>query len=202
MDKTDVKKQLGFYNAKKNKPEWVDLPALHYLMIDGKGNPNTSKDFQDAIEALYSVSYTLKFMIKKGPAGIDYGVMPLEALWWADDMNDFMTANKDNWFWTAMILQPDFITEAMVAEATKLAGARKEIHALDKLRFGAFKEGKCAQVLYTGPYADEGPTIQSLHEFIRADGHELKGKHHEIYLNDMRRTAPDKLKTIIRQPVA
>ncbi len=170
-------------------------------MIDGKGDPNTSKDFQDAIETLYSVAYTLKFMVKKGEIGIDYGVMPLEALWWADDMNDFSAGKKDNWYWTAMILQPDLITNDLYKEAKKMAASRKELVAIDKLRFEQFKEGTCAQVLYVGPYNNETETIISLHKFVKEQGYQLSGKHHEIYLNDARRTAPEKLKTIIRQAI-
>ncbi|MEI8280033.1 MAG: GyrI-like domain-containing protein [Bacteroidota bacterium] len=201
MEKIDLKKTLGTYKAKINKPELITAAAMNYLMIDGKGDPNHSKDFQDAIETLYSVAYTLKFMVKKGLIGVDYGVMPLEALWWADDMNDFTAGKKENWHWTAMILQPDIITNDLYREAKILAVSRKELVAIDQLRFEQFKEGTCAQVLYIGPYCKEKETIISLHNFIKDQGYQLTGKHHEIYLNDARRTAEAKLKTIIRQQV-
>lgn len=200
QEKIDYKKSLPLYKPGKN-PEFVDVPAMNYIQVDGKGDPNTSTDFQDAIEALYSVSYTLKFMIKKGGTGVDYGVLPLEGLWWAKDMNDFITGNKDKWSWTLMVMQPEFVTVAMYEDAKKMAADRKDLPALPKLRFAKFTEGKCAQVMYTGPYNKEQDIIMALHEFIKSNGYKLTGYHHEIYMNDMRRTAPEKLKTIIRQPV-
>jgi hypothetical protein len=170
-------------------------------MIDGKGNPNSSVQFKNAIEALYSVAYTLKFMVKKGSMGIDYGVAPLEGLWWADDMNDFIYAKKDNWLWTAMILQPNFITSSLYMDAVNKAKQKKDLPELPHLRLQQFNEGPCVQILYIGPYADEGPCIQNLHQFATGNGYALHGKHHEIYLSDQRKTAPEKLKTIIRQPI-
>jgi hypothetical protein len=202
MKKIDFKKELPAYKPKVAKPQIIAVPPANFLMIDGKGDPNTSLEFKNAIETLYSVAYTLKFMIKKGSMGIDYGVAPLEALWWAEDMNDFLYAKKDKWQWTAMILQPDFITTSLYNEAVTNAGQKKDLPALSKLRLEQFNEGTCAQVLYIGPYADEGPTIQNLHQFAKTNGYNLCDKHHEIYLSDQRKTAPEKLKTIIRQPVS
>jgi hypothetical protein len=167
-------------------------------MIDGQGNPNTSKDFQDAIEALYSVSYTLKFTVKKEKLGDDYVVMPLEGLWWADDMTEFLKMNKSLWYWTAMIMQPDFITEQMYNRANDVAGKKKDLPMLTKMRFEKLAEGKAAQILHIGPFSTEGPTIEKIHAFIAKSGHKIRGKHHEIYLSDFRKTAPEKLKTIIR----
>ena len=178
------------------------MPQLRYLMIDGQGDPNTSNAWADAITTLYGLSYTLKFMIKKGPEAIDYGVMPLEAMWWSDDMSDFLNANKENWSWTAMILQPSFIDAKLIAAAkAELQRKMKDLPALDKVRLEDMTEGECAQLLHTGPYADEGPTIARLHAFIAGQGKALRGKHREIYLSDARRTDPEKLRTIIRQPV-
>ena len=171
-------------------------------MMDGKGNPNNSKEFQDAIEALYPVAYTLKFMIKKGPQQVDYGVMPLEGLWWMDDMSEFSMENKDKWKWTLMIMQPDFIDRKMVEDAIEAVAKKKAPAALSKIRFESMKEGKCAQILHIGPYDQEPANIMKLHAFIKENGYKLHGKHREIYLTDMRRTAPDKLKTIIRQPMS
>lgn len=179
----------------------VDVPAMNFLMVDGEGDPNTSKSFSDAIEALYPLSYTLKFMVKKGPLAIDYGVMPLEALWWADDMSVFATGNKDAWKWTLMVMQPKFITVEMAAEAMAEVAKKKKPAALSLVRFEAFKEGKAAQTLYVGPFSEEGSTIEKVHLFIESTGCQRVGKHHEIYLCDMMRTAPEKLKTIIRQPM-
>lgn len=197
--KIDLKKIVSSYKAGK-KPAFMNVPTMKYLQIDGKGNPNTSRDFEQAIEALYSVAYTLKFMVKKGPTAVDYGVGPLEGLWWAKDMNDFLQGNKDNWYWTLMIMQPELVTEAMYEEAKESAAKRKDLPALSKMRFQKFAEGMCAQVLYTGPYSGEHDTILGLHGFIEGNGYKLHGYHHEIYLNDARRTAPEKLKTVIRQP--
>ncbi len=170
-------------------------------MIDGHGDPNTSDDYRDAIVTLFSIAYTLKFAFKLAPGGFDYGVMPLEGLWWGADRVDVVTADKSNWNWTAMIMQPDEITDEMVADAVVRAALKRPVPASDKLRLERFREGRSAQVLYVGPYSDELPTIQELHAFIAQQGYTPSGKHHEIYLGDPRRSAPEKLRTIIRQPV-
>jgi hypothetical protein len=203
MEKLDLKKQWKhLYEAKAGAIAAVEIPPLNYLMIDGEGDPNTAQSYIDAVEALYSLSYTLKFAIKKGPRAIDYGVMPLEGLWWADDPRAFLLANKSAWKWTALIAQPEFISRTEVSAAFDEARKKKNPAALDKVRFETIGEGASAQTLYVGPYTDEAPTIQRIHDFIHAAGNELRAKHHEIYLNDPRRTAPEKLKTIIRQPFA
>jgi hypothetical protein len=203
MKKIDYKKEyLPLYKASAKKMEIVTVPKLNYLMIDGQGDPNTSKAFQDAVSALFSLSYTLKFMSKKGEKQIDYAVMPLEGLWWTDDMNNFSMANKADWKWTLMIMQPDFINKTMVKEAKTEVAKKKSLPMLPDVRLESMKEGTCAQVLYTGPYDQEPPTIAKLHEFIASNGFKLAGKHREIYMSDMRRTAPEKLKTIIRQPIS
>jgi hypothetical protein len=202
MVKTDFKKALKhLYQPLVKEIVCVDVPAMNFLMVDGAGDPNTAQSFSDAIEALYPLAYTLKFMAKKGALAIDYSVMPLEALWWADDMSAFSTGNKDTWQWTLMIMQPDFITGEMVQEATAAVASKKGPAALPLVRFAAFAEGKAAQTLYVGPFADEGPTIEKLHQYIENSGSHRVGKHHEIYLSDPRRTAAEKLKTIIRQPL-
>jgi hypothetical protein len=172
-------------------------------MVDGAGDPNTAVAYREAVEALYSVAYTLKFAIKR-EMGRDFRVMPLEGLWWADDLSDFMSGRKDAWRWTALIAQPDVVTAGHVDEAVRQLARKKELPALSRLRLEPFTEGLAAQLLYLGPYADEAPAIARLHAFIREQGYEFDGhtqKHHEIYLSDPRRTAPEKLKTIIRQPV-
>ncbi len=201
MKKIDFKKELAdLYRPSKAKVSLVDVPAMNFLMVDGKGDPNTSEAYAEAIEALYSVSYTLKFMIKKGALGINYGVMPLESLWWVEDMTQFDAEKKDDWLWTAMIMQPDFISKEMVMEAKESVRKKKNPKALDKLRFETFKEGPCAQIMHVGPFSEEGPTIEKVHELIQSKGHHLAGKHHEIYLSDIRRAAPEKWKTVVRQP--
>jgi hypothetical protein len=203
MEKLDLKKQWRhLYQPPATEIMTVDVPPLTYLMVDGEGDPNTSPAFTQAIEALYSLSYTLKFSLKRSPTPLDYGVMPLEGLWWADDPGEFHRKDKSSWKWTAMILQPDVIDSRQVE--TALDGVRKKrrnLVAIDRVRLETLAEGSAAQILYVGPFADEGPTIQRIHEFIHEAGKELCGKHHEIYLSDPRRTAPEKLRTIIRQPM-
>ncbi len=202
MQKLDLKKEWKYlYQPSDQEIVVVKVPRLTYLMVDGEGDPNTAPAFQQAVEALYSLSYTLKFSLKKSPRPVDYGVMPLEGLWWADDHRAFYRADKSAWKWTAMILQPDFISQAQVEAAFDEVRKKKNPAALDRVRFDALEEGPSAQILYVGSFANEGPTIQRMHDFIRAAGKELCGKHHEIYLNDPRRTAPEKLKTIMRQPM-
>ena len=202
MEKLDLKKEWKeLYGPKAGVIAAVDVPPLRYLMVDGEGDPNTSKAFQEAVEALYSLSYTLKFSLKKRPRAIDYGVMPLEGLWWADDPRVFHEADKSKWKWTAMIVQPEVIGQAEIDAAFADVRKKKNPAALDRVRFESLAEGLSAQVLYTGPFSEEGPTIMKIHEFIHAAGKEIHGKHHEIYMSDMRRCAPEKLKTIIRQPM-
>jgi len=201
MDKIDYKKELKhLYKPTPHKIEFRDVPEFNFLMIDGFGNPNTSLAYKEAIEALFTLSYTLKFMIKKGEQEIDYGVMPLEGLWWVDDMSKFDQNKKEDWKWTAMIMQPEIVTNEIVAIATEEVRKKKNPKALPKIRFEAFIEGKVAQTLHIGPFSEEGPTIKKVHDFIDENGYKLSGKHHEIYLSDIRRAAPEKWKTIIRQP--
>ncbi|MDN3681943.1 GyrI-like domain-containing protein [Vibrio tapetis subsp. quintayensis] len=200
MSKIDFKKELKhLYRPSAKNEVAVDVPEMNFLMIDGLGEPG-SESFGIAIEALYSVSYTLKFMIKKGDIAVDYGVLPLEGLWWADDMADFIADNKANWKWTLMIMQPSYITKALVGEAIEQVRTKKKLASVDKLRFEAFTEGSCAQTMHIGPFSEEGPTVERVHRFIESNGNQLAGKHHEIYLSDFRRTKPENLKTIIRQP--
>ena len=202
MEKIDFRKHFAdFYSVPKNKIVIVDVPEMNYLAVDGIGDPNISKPFQEAIEALFSLSYTLKTSIKSGSLGIDYGVMPLEGQWWMDDMKDFSMDRKDEWKWSAMIMQPDFITNDMVDKSKKDLSGKKNLAALHLVRLENFFDGLCAQILHIGPYSEEPPTITKLHNYIHENGYELTGRHREIYLNDMRRTAPEKLKTIIRQPI-
>jgi len=202
MAKIDYKKELKhLYRPSANKIEIVEVPKMNFLMVDGEGDPNTSQSFSDAIEALYPVSYTLKFMVKKGEVGIDYGVLPLEAIWWSDDMSAFNTGNKDAWKWTLMIMQPEFITQKMVKEAMEEVKRKKNPTSLPLVRFETFKEGKAAQIMHIGPFSEEGPTIEKVHFFIEENGSDRVGKHHEIYLSDIRRAAPEKWKTIVRQPM-
>jgi len=199
--KIDLRKELKhLYLPSAKEVVQVEVPTLRFLMIDGEGNPNTSPEYVQAVEALFSVSYTSKFMIKKGFQGIDYAVMPLEGLWWADDMSSFVTTDKSKWKWTMMIMQPDFVELEVLHSAIAEVKRKKRLPSLSKLRIEQFTEGACAQVLHLGPFSEEGPTIQRVHDFINSRA-SLSGKHHEIYLTDIRRANPAKWKTIIRQPM-
>jgi len=202
MKKVDLRKELKhLYNPSAKEVTVVDVPPMNFLMADGEGNPNTSEHYRHAVEALYAVSYALKFMIKKGVDATDYAVMPLEGLWWADDMARFTVDDKDAWRWTMMIRQPEFVTEELVQEARSQVEKKKgPLPALPKMRFESFHEGRAAQIMHHGPFSEEGPTVERLHGFIEGQGNKLSGKHHEIYLKDPRRTAPERLKTVIRQP--
>jgi hypothetical protein len=201
MAKLDLKKEYRqLYNPSSKQNSIVDVPEMQFLMIDGAGDPNTSVAYTEAIEALYAMAYTLKF-ISKMTEGVDYTVMPLEGLWWTSDMAEFSTDDKSAWEWTAMIVQPDHITAAHVATATDDVRQKKDPPALDRVRFEPYREGFAVQIMYFGPYADEAPTIERLHRFATDSGYQLRGKHHEIYLRDPRRTAPERLRTVIRQPI-
>jgi hypothetical protein len=203
MNKIDWKKEFKhLYQPSAKEVTQVDVPAMNYLMIDGKGDPNTSQDYVDAVEALFAVAYAIKFMVKKDAMGIDYGVMPLEGLWWANDMSKFSTENKDDWLWTMMISQPAFITQTIVDTAIFEVTRKKNPAAISRLSFEACTEGSCAQIMHIGPFSEEAPTIEKLHQFIEASGRQRCGKHHEIYLSDIRKAAPAKWKTIIRQPMS
>lgn len=202
MKTLDWKKELKhLYQPSTKEVVAVDVPAMNFLMMEGKGDPNTAQEYADAVEALFSVAYTLKFMVKKGVLAIDYGVMPLEGLWWAEDMSKFSTEDKSNWLWTMMIAQPPFVTPAMVEAAIAEVKRKKNPVALDRLRFEEFSEGPSAQIMHIGPFSEEGPNIAKVHDFIAASGSCLRGKHHEIYLSDIRKASPSKWKTVIRQPM-
>ncbi|TDB78144.1 GyrI-like domain-containing protein [Micromonospora sp. KC723] len=203
MTKSDIKRdRKDLYAPRAESFQLVDVPVLPFLMVDGEGDPNTAESYQDAVTALYAVSYTLKFASKQR-LGRDYVVAPLEGLWSADDPTVFLTRAKGEWRWTMMITQPDWITADMVDEAVRLAATKKHLPAVDKIRFGQYAEGLSVQVLHVGPYDDEGPVLERLHhEFMPANGLTFNGPHHEIYLSDPRRSEPAKLRTILRQPVA
>jgi hypothetical protein len=201
MKKIDLKKELKhLYQPSAKAVVQVNVPAMSFLMIDGEGDPNTSPAYQAAVEALFSVAYAIKFKVKKTLA-IDYGVLPLEGLWWADDMASFASGDKAKWKWTMMIMQPEFVSEALVRDTIAEVKEKKGLPALDLLRLESFHEGKSAQILHVGPFSAEGPTIDKVHAFIASLGGKPAGKHHEIYLSDIRKADPAKWKTIIRQPL-
>jgi hypothetical protein len=182
--------------------EVVEVPPMNFLMVDGEGDPNTSSDFKEAVEALFGLSYTLKFMVKRGPSGLDYGVMPLEGLFWVDDMSAFSTGDKDSWKWTLMVMQPEPVTAELVDKAFEEVRRKKDPPALARIRFESFSEGKAAQIMHIGPFSEEGPNIEKVHRFIEEEGCRPSGRHHEIYLSDIRKAAPEKWRTVVRQPMS
>jgi hypothetical protein len=202
VETVDLRRALsGLYSAPA-APTLVDVPELCYLMIDGHGDPNTAPEYAEAVQALYSVAYTVRFALKRRTDPVDAPVMPLEGLWWVPDMSTFSVEDKSAWDWTLLILQTDHATPELVEEARETAIRRKGLPRLDQVRLATYAEGRAAQVMHRGPYSEEGPTVEALHRFIADQGLALTGKHHEIYLGDPRRAAPEKLRTIIRQPVA
>lgn len=206
--KTDFKRELDAYRARAGEFRLVDVPALQYLMIDGYGDPNTEPAYRTAIETLYPLAYTLKFLSKR-ELGRDYTVMPLEGLWWAEDMSAFTVArDKTAWSWTLLIMTPEWIgpdlfaagVEALRQKSRKAAKALPP--RLGDVRLETLSEGRCVQTLHIGRYDDEAEVLSRMHEeFIPGQGLRMTGTHHEIYLSDARRTAPEKLRTILRQPV-
>lgn len=200
--KIDLKKELkDYYSPTTKEFACVTVPKMSYIMVDGVGDPNVAESYKQAVEALYALAYTLKFASKR-QLGKDYGVMPLEGLWTADDMAAFVARDKASWQWTMMIMQPDWITTEMFVQAVKTVRDKKNPPALDLVRFEAYDEGESVQIMHIGSYDDEAPTLHRLHaEYIPRHGLKPTKRHHEIYLSDPRRTDPSKLKTILRQPV-
>ena len=201
--KIDFKKTMReFYQPSPKEVVKIDVPKMQFLMIDGKGSPGDSKEYQESLAVLYPVAYKIKF-ISKQQLGKDYVVPPLEGLWWAEDMETFTSArDKSRWDWTMMIMTPEWISSEIFIETLELVRKGKDPRALDKVRFESYHEGLSVQILHVGSYDEEGPTLMKLHqEFLPENGFIENGKHHEIYLGDPRRIAPEKLKTVLRQPV-
>lgn len=201
-DKVDFKKTLPTYRAPRGAFLDVEVPELQYLMIDGRGDPNTSPAFAEAIEALYPVAYRLKFASKLD-LGRDYVVPPLEGLWWADEMTSFTVArDKARWDWTLMLMVPDWISRAVFVAAVERAEATSRNARVAEVRLEMLAEGRCVQTLHVGSFDDEAEVLARMHDdYIPGHGLRMVGKHHEIYLSDFRRVAPEKQRTILRQPV-
>ncbi|MDH5703407.1 MAG: GyrI-like domain-containing protein [Aigarchaeota archaeon] len=197
--KIDLRKQLKAFYSSPKKPNIIDVPPAKFLTITGRGEPG-GEAYRAAMNALYSVAYTIKFRAKA--AGKDFTVMTLEGLWWFDDPNaSFDSVPREEWNWKSMIRQPDLITAEMVKEAKTQAKAKKGLEEIDSVVLEKFHEGMSAQIMHIGPYSEEGETIAELHRFIEENGYKMRGHHHEIYMSDPRRTAPERCKTIIRQPI-
>ena len=203
MAKKDLSKEMQvLYFPPSKEPITVRVPRMKFLMVEGRGDPNTSTDYRDAIGALYSLSYTMKFMLKFSKNKVEHVVMPLESLWWTDKDTDFFSAEKKTWNWTAMIAQPEHVTKDLVDKAkSEIVRKKKEVPGLKKVVFKEFEEGLSAEIMHIGPWAAERPTIEKVHKYILDSGHNLRGRHHEIYMSDPRRAKPEKLKTVVRQPM-
>jgi len=202
-EKYDYKKALkGLYSPSAKTPELVTVPSMQFLSIDGQGNPNDNPVFEAAVSALYSCAYTIKFARKKAGLEPDYSIQPLEGLWWVegDDPADYLSAPLSQWRWRLLIGQPDIITTTDL-DTAKAEVLKKKGTDLSAVNLERFEEGLCVQILYIGPYKDEHPTITRMHNWAQEQGYELRGLHHEIYLGDPRKSAPEKLKTILRMPV-
>jgi hypothetical protein len=205
MEKVDFKKTLkNLYQPSSKEVSIIEVPEMNYIMIDGHGDPNNSKIFEDAVEALYGISYTIKMMPKKGitPEGyFDYVVAPLEGLWSITE-GEFDFVKRDNWIWTLMIMQPDFVDSKLFEHAKEEALKKKSNEAIANVRFESYKEGLSAQIMHHGPYAEEPATVDKIHTAIAENGYSISGEHHEIYLSDPRKAQQEKLKTVIRYPIS
>lgn len=202
MEKIDFRKTLKpLYSPPAGEFVSVDVPRMQFVKVDGAGDPNVSTAYKTAVEWLYSTSYAMKFATRAA-SGKDYTVPPLEGLWWADDPAFFTSRrNKDEWKWTMMIMVPDFVERPILEQAVAKA-AKKLGEAPPSLRFEPYVEGLCLQTLHVGSYEDEAPVLARLHgDVMAAGGYTFNGPHHEIYLSDPRRVAPEKLRTVLRQPV-
>ncbi len=203
MSKVDFKKEYKELYVPPKDFVFVDVPEMQFLMVDGHGDPNVAQEYQEALEALYAVAYKIKFSSKKHLER-DYVVPPLEGLWWAEDMETFTTArDKSQWDWMMMIMTPEWVSPEIFVEAVEQVRKGKNPAALDKVRLESYQEGLSIQIMHVGSYDDEGPTLLKLHtKFLPENGYVENGKHHEIYLSDPRKVAPEKLKTVLRQPVS
>jgi hypothetical protein len=199
LTKLDLKKELKRYYTAKKRPEVIEIPEGKFMTILGKGDPN-GEEYAQALQALYGMNYTLKFDLKT--KGMDYTVMHLEGLWWIEegifDLNN--PTPREKWRWKSMIRVPDFITLDMM-ENVRPKVEEKAGKKVNEVKLELFKEGLAAQILHRGPYSEEGPTLQLLHDFIHEQGYRMRGDHHEIYLNDPRRTKPENIRTILRHPI-
>ncbi len=202
-EKYDIKKaHRELYAPRGNDFGLVEVPPIRYLAIDGSGDPNTSAGYAAAVEALFTLAYSLK-AYSRSAFGRDFVVAPLEGLWWADDMDDFIRRHKAAWHWTMLIAVPDWIDGAALDVVRGTARAKKNLPAIDAVQLRTLHEGRCVQILHLGSYDDEGPVLARLHgSFLPEHGLVPRGHHHEIYLSDPRRTLPAKLRTVLRQPVA
>lgn len=199
MEKIDLKKVNKVAYTGKSEPQIVTIPPMKYVLVSGKGDPNNSEEFEQAVGVIYALAYTMKFESKKKER--DFVVAPMEGQWWAEDLNDFKDANRDNWLWNLMIALPDHIDKEDFENAKSIVKRKKNPSGLEKAKFEVMEDGTVVQVKYIGPYSEEAATIAGMHHYAEERGYRLRGRHREVYLSDPRKTDPGKLKTIIRHPV-
>jgi len=203
----DYKKEYKDLYMPKDTAMLIEVPAMNFIMVDGKGDPNNNSEFQEAVELLYGLSFTIKMSKMKGsqPDGyFEYVVPPLEGLWWIDE-GEFLFEDRGNWKWTLMIRQPEFVTAEFFEWACKELKNKKPALPVERTRFASFYEGLCVQIMHNGPYAKEPETMEKIDGFMKANGLQDRlghgGKHHEIYLSDPRKSKPENMKTVLRHPV-
>ena len=201
MVKNLQKENINSDYAIEKMPIIVKIPEIKYLMIDGQGNPTVSKEFQEAMNLLRKIASSMRSFIKKDPKKIDHSFIPLEGLWWMNDL-DYNNLSRDNWKWTLMIRPPEMVIETIFWQIVGDLQKNNPATVLEKLCFKTLTEGLSAQIMHVGPFASEGPTIDKLHYYIFRNGYILNGKHHEIYLSDTHNTDLHDWKTIVRQPIA
>ncbi len=206
MEKLDFKKEYKDFYLPKSKPAFIQVPPISFVMVDGHGDPNGA-EYQNAVSLLYALTFTIKMSKMSGnqPKGyFEYVVPPLEGLWNCDD-GPFDLKRRDAWCWTSMIRQPDFVTPEVFNWACEEAAKKKKDLDFSKARFETYEEGMCVQILHIGPYSTEPESVAKIAEFITENGLMddigKKRRHHEIYLGDPRKTAPERLKTVLRHPV-
>ncbi len=202
LTKLDLKHDLRPLYAAGLVPRFVDVPCLPYLMLDGHGDPNTAAGYAVAVKAIYAVGYALKSAARHAEGGVDFTVMPLEGLWWSAEKVRYAAVERANWDWTLMIAQPEFVTAELLEEVRECASLKGAPEAVAAVRLGTLCEGNSAQIMHIGPDPHESLAVERLRDFIAVNGRTAVGRHHEIYLSDPNRTAPLRLKTVIRQPVA
>lgn len=198
MEKTDLVKQDKEYYSAKKKPEIREFNELNFLSILGKGEP-AGTEFVEAVEALYPLAYGIKNIYKKQE--MDFGVPKLEGLWWVNSEKNALEVPRSEWHWKLLIRMPDFVSAESFEQAKKEVIKKKGIEKIDEILFEKIAEGKCIQIMHIGPYSTEPETINQIKGFMNENGLVENGLHHEIYLSDPRKTTPEKMKTILRQPV-
>jgi len=196
--KLDLTKEYKTYYTAKTTPEIVEIEEGKFLTIEGKGTPG-GDEFQAKVGALYSLAYGVKMLMKKESK--DFTVAKLEGLWWVDSDKPYTEVPREEWRWKLLIRQPEFVTPEIVEKARQEVIEKKKVDLVNEVKFEKMKEGKCVQILHIGPYSTEPESLEKMYNLMKEKGLVYNGLHHEIYLSDPRKVAPEKMKTILRQPV-